>query len=144
VSKVGRGVRTARRLRKNSTVAERDLWKRLRKDRLAGLHFRRQHPIGPYIVDFCCIPKRLVIELDGYFHTDPARIERDRVRTLWLRAAGYRVLRFRDSDPIADVLSAIARAAGVSQLDAERGPPPPTPPPEGRGEKSADLSGCAP
>jgi very-short-patch-repair endonuclease len=117
-------------MRKNPTAAERALLKRLRKDRLAGLHFRRQHPIGPYIADFCCIPKRLVVEIDGYFHGDPERIRRDEARTAWLRGAGYRVLRFRDSDPVADVLSAIARTAGVSQLDAERGPPPP----EGRGD----------
>ena len=124
-------------MRKNPTSAERDLWKHLRKDRLAGLHFRRQHPIGPYIVDFCCIPKRLVVELDGYFHSDPERAARDEVRTVWLRAAGYRVLRFRNSEDLAGVLAVISRAAGVeSQLDGRRGPPPPATPPEGRGEKS--------
>jgi very-short-patch-repair endonuclease len=122
-------------MRKNPTSAEQKLWKHLRKDRLGGLHFRRQHPIGPYIVDFCCVPKRLVVEIDGYFHEDPERAARDRTRTVWLNAAGYRVVRFKDSDPLAAVLAAIAQAAGVgSQLDRRRGPPPPTPPPEGRGE----------
>ena len=131
-------------MRKNPTVAERDFWKRLRKNRLAGLHFRRQHPIGPYIVDFCCVPKRLVVELDGYSHLDPARVERDEARTLWLRAAGYRVLRFRNEEIWRDlegVLAAIAKAAGADpQLDGRRGPPLPPPPPEGRGEKNGDLS----
>jgi very-short-patch-repair endonuclease len=128
-------------MRKNPTAAERELWKHLRKDRLAGLHFRRQHPIGPYIVDFCCVPKRLVVELDGYFHADPERAARDETRTVRLRAAGYRVLRFRNSEDFADVLAAIAQAAGVGpQLNGRRGPPPPTPPPEGRGEKSVDPS----
>ena len=108
---------------------------------MGGLRFRRQHPIGPYVADLFCPSARLVVELDGYFHSDPARIRRDEARTAWLRAAGYRVLRFRDSDHLADVLAAIAEATGVGpQLDGRRGPPPPTPPPEGRGEKHSGFS----
>ncbi len=119
---------TARRLRRNSTAAERTLWKRLRGDSLEGLHFRRQHRIGPYIVDFCCRPSRLVVEIDGYVHTLPDRIARDAVRDEYLRTQGFRVCRFSDSAIWADlegVLAAIAEAAVGT-------PPSPDPPPCGR------------
>jgi very-short-patch-repair endonuclease len=120
----------ARQLRRKSTFSERRLWETLRGKRLEGLRFRRQQPIGPYVADFFCPSAKLVVELDGYFHNDPLRVERDEARTAWLRERGYRALRFRNEDDLSGVLAAIAQAAGVSQLGAERGPPPP----EGRGE----------
>lgn len=85
----------ARNLRKNSTDAERDLWYHLRAGRL-GFKFKRQVPIGIYIVDFACLEKRLVIELDGGQHMDNKIY--DTKRTDWLMTNGFKVLRFWNHD----------------------------------------------
>ena len=85
----------ARRLRKNSTFAERKLWKYLRARSLGGFKFVRQEPIGPYIVDFACREKRLIAELDGSQH---ANSRRDAIRDRWLTDHRYRVLRFWNND----------------------------------------------
>jgi very-short-patch-repair endonuclease len=77
-----------------SPATERYLWKLLRGRRLADLKFRRQVPMGPYVLDFVCLRHRLVIEADGPFH-DP---EEDAKRDLWLAAKGFRVLRFRNDE----------------------------------------------
>ena len=77
-------------MRHEPTATERALWKLLRDRRLEGLKFRRQVPIGPYIADFVCFERRLIVEADGPFH-DP---ERDAVRDAWLRGQSFRVLRF--------------------------------------------------
>ncbi|EIL91159.1 endonuclease domain-containing protein [Rhodanobacter spathiphylli] len=82
----------ARRLRNEGTDAERRLWHYLRQRQLAGHKFRRQYPLAGYIVDFVCVPARLVIELDGGQHLDA--IDYDRRRTEVLGREGYRVLRF--------------------------------------------------
>jgi very-short-patch-repair endonuclease len=86
----------ARRLRKQMTDAERSLWHLLRRKQIDGHRFRKQVPIGKYIVDFACLDARLVIELDGGQHTDAA--EADRERDAWLRSQGLRVLRFWNND----------------------------------------------
>ena len=88
----------AKRLRLNATAAERRLWQVLRNKQFAGLRFRRQQPIGPYIVDFYCSAARLIIELDGGHHADGSTPARDQVRSRWLEARGYRILRFWNSD----------------------------------------------
>jgi very-short-patch-repair endonuclease len=80
----------ARRMRREPTATERLLWKLLRDRRLEHLKFRRQTPIGPYIADFVCFERRLIVEADGPFH-DP---ERDAARDAWLRGQSFRVLRF--------------------------------------------------
>jgi adenine-specific DNA-methyltransferase len=82
----------ARRLRRNQSDAEGVLWRHLRNRGLGGRKFRRQHPIGPYVVDFVCIEDRLIVEVDGGQHADPAC--GDAARTRWLEAQGYRVVRF--------------------------------------------------
>jgi very-short-patch-repair endonuclease len=87
----------ARRLRAESTDGERKLWNRLRAKRLAGFAFRRQHPIGPYFADFCCVAQRLIVELDGSQHADEEKALTDKSRTAYLEAKGYRVLRFWNS-----------------------------------------------
>jgi very-short-patch-repair endonuclease len=100
----------ARRLRRGSTEAERRLWYRLRSRSIRGLKFVRQEPIGPYIVDFVCRERRLVIEVDGGQHADN---KRDLVRDRWLTDHRYRVLRFWNNDVLANtdgVLEAIAAA----------------------------------
>jgi very-short-patch-repair endonuclease len=98
----------ARDMRRAMTQPERTLWSLLRRNEL-GLHFRRQHPIGPYILDFYCARAKLAIEVDGPAHDD--RHARDERRTAWLSSEGVRVLRFSAADvetrPAA-VLSAIA------------------------------------
>ena len=82
----------ARQLRKSMTDAERWLWLELKARRFDGRKFRRQVPIGGYIVDFACFASRLVVELDGGQHA--AQVERDESRTAWLNSRGFRVLRF--------------------------------------------------
>ena len=81
----------ARNLRKNSTDAERHLWYYLRANRL-GYKFKRQVPMGAYIVDFVCFEKRLIIELDGSQHMDNQAY--DEKRSAWLTTHGFKVLRF--------------------------------------------------
>jgi very-short-patch-repair endonuclease len=87
----------ARRLRSVQTDAERRLWMRLRRHQL-GVQFRRQHPIGPYIVDFCCVERMIVVELDGGQHEDQRA--RDEARTQWLAGRGFRLLRFSDRETL--------------------------------------------
>jgi len=85
----------ARLLRLWATPAERRLWHHLRTHRSAGHAFRRQHPIGPYIVDFVCRKRRLIVEVDGIGHE--AKVEYDQIRTAYLRSLGFTVLRFANS-----------------------------------------------
>ncbi len=100
-----------RRLRREQTPAEGILWQKLRGKRLMGAKFRRQHPIGDHIADFCCLRHRLVVELDGGQHID--EIEKDAARTRRLEAHGYRVVRFWNHEVLGDldeVLAGIAKA----------------------------------
>src|SRR5882757_2809668 len=83
---------TARRLRHEQTPAEQILWRHLRGKRMCNVKFRRQHPIGPYFVDFCSIERNLIIEVDGSQHAEQSTA--DEARTSFLRSNGYRVLRF--------------------------------------------------
>jgi very-short-patch-repair endonuclease len=86
----------ARRLRRDPTDVERRVWKALRNRQIEACKFRRQVPLGTYIVDFVCIEKKLVIELDGGQHAD--RAAHDERRTEWLRGEGYRVVRFWNNE----------------------------------------------
>jgi len=94
----------ARNLRKNSTDAEKHLWYNLRANRL-GFKFKRQVPIGTYIVDFACLEKRLIIELDGGQHLDNQTY--DMKRTDWLNLQGFTVLRFWNHDVLQQTPSVI-------------------------------------
>ncbi len=103
----------ARRLRRSSTDAERKLWHRLRSRAMVGFKFVRQEPIGPYVVDFVCRERRLIIEVDGSQHADS---KRDLVRDRWLAENNYRVLRFWNNDVMTNtdgVLESIATALKV-------------------------------
>jgi very-short-patch-repair endonuclease len=82
----------ARSLRKNLTNPERLLWSKLRGRRFAGFKFRRQVPLGPFIVDFVCFDRKLILELDGGQHT--LQTAYDARRTAWLEEHGFRVVRF--------------------------------------------------
>ena len=85
----------ARELRKNLTDAERALWRFLRLRQFAGNKFRRQQPIGKYIVDFVCLEKKLIVEVDGGQHSE--QTDYDSMRDAWLKEQGFRVLRFWDN-----------------------------------------------
>lgn len=146
----------ARALRKSMTDAERRLWYHLRAGRL-GVHFRRQAPIGPYIVDFAAIAHRLVVEIDGGQHAEPDQAGYDARRTADLERLGFRVLRFWNNEVLGHtevVAEQIWEALGQPPLSprppppggeggkldrspASPGPPPPpsnpSPPPPGEG-----------
>jgi len=87
-----------RRLRSNMTGPEARLWSRLRARQLHGLKFRRQHGIGPYIVDFYCPEQSLVIEVDGDSHADADQILKDRQREKYLQSLGLHVIRYINDD----------------------------------------------
>jgi very-short-patch-repair endonuclease len=97
-------MRRAANLRKNMTDAERKLWAYLERKQL-GVRFRRQHAIGNFIVDFCCVKKKLIVELDGSQHLDQHEYDED--RTTYLKSRGYRVLRFWNNDVMNDIESVI-------------------------------------
>jgi very-short-patch-repair endonuclease len=104
----------AKALRRRLTRPEQALWALLRRDQL-GIHFRRQHALGPFILDFYCASAKLCVEVDGPVHEEQA--EADARRTQWLQAQGVRVLRFSAEDVehrSAAVLARIARAAALS------------------------------
>ena len=90
----------ARELRSSLTDAEQRLWHILKRRQIAGVKFRRQQPIGPFIVDFVCFDPRVVVEVDGGQHAEQLR--EDQTRTRWLEAQGYRVLRFWNNDVLAN------------------------------------------
>lgn len=92
----------AAKMRQAPTEAERRLWALLRSKRVGGLRFRRQQPIGPYIVDFLCAAAKLVIELDGEQHGADTTRAYDDNRTRWLEQRGYRVMRFSNGEVFKD------------------------------------------
>ncbi len=117
----------SRDLRRNMTNAERHLWNRIRQRQLPEHKFRRQHPIGPYIVDFACLAARLVVEVDGGQHAEQQ--DYDLRRDNYIRKSGFRVLRFWNNQILThadDVLAEILRALR---------PPPKTNPRKGEGTK---------
>ena len=103
----------ARNLRKNMTDAEQKLWYCLNNKQLKNLKFRRQTPIGKYIVDFLCYERRLVIELDGGQHAEKKNSKKDLIRDQWLISQGYHVMRFWNVDVLENidgVIDSILRA----------------------------------
>jgi very-short-patch-repair endonuclease len=106
---------SARALRGRMTDAELHLWRHLRRNAL-GVQFRRQVPIGSFVVDFACLRRKLVIEVDGGQHLENPQ---DKVRDEWLQAQGYRVLRFWDHEVLKNVeavLEVIFSKLGVTDL----------------------------
>lgn len=112
----------ARLLRSEMTLAERKLWQALRGKQLEDCRFRRQHPIGPYIADFACLEKSLVIELDGGQHQEQQ--EYDERRTVFLQFQGWRVLRFWNNDVLSNLEGVLANV-----VDALTSSPPSQPSP---------------
>ena len=114
----------AKRLRGNQTEAEQRLWYHLRAHRFMDLKFKRQKPLGRYIVDFACLEHRLVIELDGGQHSKQTAY--DQRRDAWLRSQGYAVLRFWNNDVMQHLEGVLERI----RLALSPGPSPTS----GRGE----------
>ncbi len=108
----------ARRLRSNETGAEHKLWAQLRDRQLGGYKFRRQQSIGPYVVDFICFSRRLIVEIDGGQHA--VDFERDEARTAWLEAQGFRVTRFWNNQ----VLDELEGVKGAILIELELGATP--------------------
>ncbi|TCO38891.1 endonuclease domain-containing protein [Dokdonella fugitiva] len=137
-------VERARALRVAQTDAERALWRRLRNRALLDWKFRRQHEIGPYIVDFVCTDAGLIVELDGGQHLE--QVEEDAARTRWLQRSGYCVLRFWNDDVLKNIdvvleqilkaLAAERRGSGEPDV-ALRTSPHPGPLPGGERGRSA-------
>ena len=86
--------RAAKELRRRQTESEKRLWFKLRDNQACGVKFRRQEPIGTYIVDFVNYEKKLIVEVDGNHHTETEVKINDSYRTQWLKSEGYRILRF--------------------------------------------------
>jgi very-short-patch-repair endonuclease len=124
--------KTARRLRRNQTDAERALWFRLRDRRLGGWKFRRQFAIERYVADFFCADAHLIIELDGGQHS--VRTDADAERTKILTAMGYFVLRYWNNDVMQNIDGVVEDIAAA--LERHRSEPPhPTLSPPGRGSR---------
>ena len=123
-----RSDRAARRLRNDPTFAERQLWQALRQ--VEGRRFRRQAPMGAYVVDFVCHGSRLIIEVDGGVHEMDAVAQRDAERDLWLAERGYQVLRLTNWEVLADIDAVVRRIITA----AFAGTPTPDPSPQGGGE----------
>ena len=112
----------ARRLRKTPTDAEMRLWAVLRRRQIEGARFRRQAPIGPYVVDFACFAERLVVEVDGGQHAHQQ--DRDTARTAWLETQGFRVLRFWNHEVLGNIEGVAERIAGALRASPLSSPPP--------------------
>ncbi|WP_083844711.1 endonuclease domain-containing protein [Sphingomonas sp. ATCC 31555] len=133
--------RNAKRLRKEMPPPEIALWLALRQNE-AGLRFRKQHPAGPYVLDFYCAPAHLAIEVDGEAHARGHRPERDAARDAWLKAQGVRILRYTATDVlnhtegvVRQILTIAIERRATLQTARLPPPPPPTaaPPPVGGG-----------
>lgn len=116
----------ARKLRRDMSKPERMLWQQLRQ-RPSGFKFRRQHPIGPYIADFCCLSERFVVEVDGSAHENSDRAKFDERRAQYLKENGFRVLRVNATRVLADAVD--TAEAIVAWLADPLHQPPAGPPP---------------
>ena len=126
----------SREMRKKMSPAEAKLWSRIRGDQISGLRFRRQHPIGPFIADFFCSRKNLVVEVDGDSHFNPESSQYDKDRTEYFLGLGLHEIRFTNVDvftSIDGVVDAIARAVGVLEPA-----PSPLPSPRSTGAREGD------
>jgi very-short-patch-repair endonuclease len=119
----------AKALRKRMTDAERRLWRYLRNRELGGWKFRRQYPVGPYIVDFICVEKNLVIEVDG---GKPAENEElDIQRSEYLNKLGYRVFRFWNNQVLPETEAVLEKILAILMNEKRNSPSPQPSPPSG-------------
>ena len=96
-------VTLARNLRRKQTDAERKMWRVLRGRQFENSKFRRQEPIGQYIVDFVSLERQLIIEIDGGQHNQQPEIKKDEIRTKWLEKKGFKVIRFWNTDVLLNI-----------------------------------------
>jgi very-short-patch-repair endonuclease len=106
-------VALARELRQKHTDAERALWMKLRNRQMEGVKFRRQQPMGAYIVDFASFERKLIIEIDGGQHNEETIKERDKERTITLEEKGYQVIRFWNSEVLTNLEGVLERIRGA-------------------------------
>ena len=99
----------AKELRNQMTLSERQLWSELEKNKLLGVKFRRQHPIGIYIVDFYAHKFKLIIELDGKYHQNKKQQILDKERTTFLEFNGLKVIRFKNDEILENLATVIQR-----------------------------------
>ena len=114
----------ARALRRNMTDAERLLWRSIRDRQMGGWKFRRQHPIRPFIVDFVCVERKLIIEVDGGQHAN--KVQEDASRSGYLRNKGYRLLRFWNNQVLKETEAVLDMI--FAALDDDTPSPRPSPP----------------
>ncbi len=119
----------ARALRRRMTDAERLLWRHLRNRELGGWKFRRQYPVGTFIVDFICVEKNLVIEVDGGQHAENAGA--DLQRSAFLNKMGYRVLRFWNNEVLQETEAVLTAIFAILANDKQNSPSPQPSPPSG-------------
>ena len=122
----------ARTLRTNSTHAERVLWRALRSEQLSA-RFRRQHSLGPYVLDFACVAERVAVEVDGGQHNGSAH---DAVRDAWLSSKGWRVLRFWNNQVMNNMEGVLMMICEALALSPTQLPPPQPSPLQGEGAKT--------
>lgn len=106
----------ARAMRREPTVAEQLLWGALQKKQVAGLKFRRQHPVGRFVLDFYCPSIKLVVEVEGDIHD--SQPEQDAARTTVVETYGYRAMRFRNDEVMHDLPGVVSRIAAVVEASA--------------------------
>ncbi|QYS89750.1 endonuclease domain-containing protein [Flavobacterium davisii] len=99
----------AKEMRNQPTDAENILWKVLSNKGIDGFKFRRQHIIGQYIVDFVCLEKNLIVEVDGAIHNLQEQIEHDKLRTEWLESKGFEVIRFTNKEVLTNLFETIEK-----------------------------------
>ncbi len=123
----------AREMRHAPAVTEKHFWNEVRDRKLGGFKFRRQYLIGPYIADYVCVEKKLIVELDGILHAD--RLGYDATRDAFLQSEGYRVIRFKNEDLLEDLSGALEYIR--RELCAAPSPRPSPPLREGEGGEIA-------
>ncbi len=142
--KAGKGVRStvaaARKLRRNMTDVEQKLWDRLRDKQIEEFRFRRQRPMGRYVVDFVCQDAKLIVELDGGQHA--GQVEADAKRTEFLQSLGFEVMRFWNNDVVENIDGVLERIRERLLQHASSNPSP-TLPFAGEGADRGRVSGVA-
>ena len=120
-------LRVPQRLRRNMTEAESKLWRALRLQQFSGFKFRRQHPLGNYVLDFVCLSAKVVIEVDGSQHAEAVAVDEERSR--FLEGAGFRVLRFWNNQVLGETEAVLIRIGEELERATATTPSPPPPSP---------------
>ena len=124
-------IEKSRELRKNMTSQERKLWSIIKNRQFFGYRFRRQFPIGQYIVDFICREKKIIIEIDGGQHNEIKNIQYDNKRTEYLISEGYKVIRFWNNDVDKNIGGVYEKLKEFFEIGGNITPPQPSPSREG-------------